>query len=91
MTNSSKNKIAITGLAIITLPFAFFGAAQAYDNFILSNLENSYKSNLEAQVSLQKATCNSHKALASFKADGMKDGEEKTRLMEIAKEDCSFQ
>lgn len=91
LSNKAKNIIAITGLTIIAIPFFVIGVATAYYNFTLSNLENSYKSAVAAKEASERALCENRKALASFKADGLKDGDEKKRLEEIAKTECPFQ
>jgi hypothetical protein len=69
LTESQKNKIAITGLSIIFFPFAFFGIAMAYDNFILQMMENSLTQNIQTVNSSQKACNSSYQILLKYKQD----------------------
>jgi hypothetical protein len=73
-------KLVIGGLSIIALPFLLVGIATAYYNFTLSSLENSYRAAVESKEAAQKAECLNRKALASFKADGLKEGPENNAL-----------
>jgi len=69
ISHKAKNVITLVGLAIIILPFAFFGIAQAYDNLILNMMENSLAQNVTATHATQNACEASYQSLLKYKQE----------------------
>ena len=69
LKHSTIVKITLVGLAIIFLPFAYIGAAVAYDNFILSQMENALSNNVQAAHSSLTACEANYQALLRYKQD----------------------
>lgn len=69
LRESTKNKITMAGLALIFAPFAFIGIVNAYDSFMLSQLENALNNNIQAAHSAMTACESNYQALLKYKQD----------------------
>lgn len=69
LKESTKNKITMVGLALIFAPFAFIGLANAYDSFILSQLENALNNNIQSAQTSAQACESTYQALLKYKQE----------------------
>ncbi len=69
LTEKQKNIIVIIGLSIIITPFIFIGITQAYDNWIIGQMENALLNNVKASHEVSIACESNYQALLQYKKD----------------------
>lgn len=61
--------LVMGGLGLILLPFIIVGICKAYDDAVLSSLENSLNANVAAVTNTKKACDASYTALKAYKQE----------------------